>query len=949
VVVNVAAEFTDVLELGGAEADTPDLLYNNGAVGGHFTWNWRAESGDWRFYFFDVATPPSPGTKLIVRDVWVDDSPPTDLDTLIMGPTSDRFSDPDHPDNARYDWSDPDYYGPYTLDTVGNSPNMYMGSGKWRFDTATGSAEEWVTAPLQEGLHLIAEHNVLFSGEKFFVPFGKTVATVSVEPVEIEITTPADNGSVPITFIAGIELAGLAADAYGLSIPEVLEDQEAYQDDPGDPATASYSYVFTVDHASSLAVSSSDAPGQDLDLYMYYDANADGVFDYPGEVIASSTTPTDEEFVSVRLPADGQYMAAVHGWEVSPSPSTFTLVVDIAQGYDLSIGGLPSGTIPADTPIVLQMGYNKPMAVGETWKGEVLLGPTAAPAALSIPVTIHRVAPSLTILHNNDGESDLLGDDDFGGVARFATVVDQVRTEVGESHPLLLVTSGDNFLAGPEWTASLEKGVPFYDSIAMDLIGYDTMCIGNHDFDFGPDTLADFIEGFTASQVPFLSANLDFTAEPRLQALVDAGRIAASVVIEVGGEEFGIVGATTPNLTFISSPRNVVVGQDVQAAVQAEIDALEAGGVNKIILISHLQGIEEDLMLAPQLSGVDVMIAGGGDELLANPGDLLVPDGDIYGSYPIIVQNANGADVPVVTTAGQYLYLGRLDVLFDDDGNVIGFGGGPIRVAGGEQPDAVEPDPDVQAQVTDPVAAFVAGLAENVIATSEVPLDARKDFIRSRETNEGNLITDSFLWQAMRLYADYGAPEPDIALCNGGGIRNDSTIPAGEITELDTFDMLPFPNFLTIVPDVTPEDFRALLENAVSRINAEGNREGSGTGRFAQIAGFSFTYDSRLDEGSRVLEAALDDGTVMIQSGTIAPTARNVNVTIVDFLARGGDEYFGGPPGRSEFFILGTSYQQALADYIQASVAEGGLGGLISAAQYPEGGEGRITNLALSR
>jgi len=564
------------------------------------------------------------------------------------------------------------------------------------------------------------------------------------------------------------------------------------------------------------------------------------------------------------------------------------------------------------------------------------------------PRAIH-VYP-LTILHNNDGESDLLPDGDFGGVARFASVVDRVRTEVGDTHPLLLVTSGDNFLAGPQWTASLQKGVPFYDSIAMDLIGYDAMCIGNHDFDFGPDTLADFIEGFTASQVPFLSTNLDFTAEPRLQALEDAGRIAASVIIEAGDEQFGIVGATTPNLTFISSPRNVVVGQDVPAAVQAEIDALEAAGVNKIILISHLQGIEEDIALAPQLSGVDIMIAGGGDELLANPGDLLVPgdEGDIYGPYPIVVQNADGAGVPVVTTSGQYKYLGDLEVAFDSDGYLISFGGGPIRVAGGAEPDAVEPDPDVQAQVEDPVTAFVAGLAENVIAASEVGLDARRNFIRSRETNEGNLITDSFLWKATQLHADFGAPAPDIAMCNGGGIRNDSIILAGDITELHTFDMLPFPNFLTIVPAVTPEDLKALLENAVSRINAAGETEGSGTGRFAQIAGLSFVYDSRLEAGNRVSYVALNDGTVMIEDGAIAPTARDINVAIVDFLARGGDEYFGGPPGRDDFFILGASYQQALADYILAPAAEGGLVGLISAAQYPEGGEGRITNLAIT-
>jgi len=557
----------------------------------------------------------------------------------------------------------------------------------------------------------------------------------------------------------------------------------------------------------------------------------------------------------------------------------------------------------------------------------------------------------LTLLHNNDGESELLpGDDNFGGVAHFASVVEQVRTEVGNVHPLLLVTSGDNFLAGPEWTASVEKGVPFYDSIALDLIGYEAMALGNHDFDFGPDTLANFIEGFTMSEVPFVSANLDFSAEPTLAALVTAGRISGSVIVEDEGERFGIVGATTPNLTFISSPRNVEVGQDVQAAVQTEINALEAAGVNKIILISHLQGIAEDMALAPQLSGLDVMVAGGGDELLANDDDLLIPgdESEIHGPYPMVVQNADGGDVPVVTTSGEYEYLGRLEVSFDAEGRVVSFTGGPIRVAGGDLPDAVQPDAAVEEQVVDPVAAFVEDLDENVLATSEVLLDGRRNEIRSRETNEGDLITDSFLWKADDLHADFGAPAPDIAMANGGGIRNDSIIPAGPVTELDTFDMLPFPNFLTIVPGVTPAEFEALLENAVSRINVAGEPEGEGTGRFAQIAGFSFTYDSTLSAGSRVMSATLGDGTVMIEGGAIAPTARDVNIVVVDFLARGGDEYFGGPPGRDDFIILGTSYQQALADYLETSTAEGGLGGTISASAYPQGGEGRIVNLAIS-
>jgi len=410
----------------------------------------------------------------------------------------------------------------------------------------------------------------------------------------------------------------------------------------------------------------------------------------------------------------------------------------------------------------------------------------------------------LTILHNNDGESDLInlgsGLEEFGGVARFKTLVDDLKWEAtqgpqgrgfgrsdgfapGAKRGVILVSSGDNFLAGPEFNASLQKGVPFYDTIAMDLFGYDAVDIGNHDFDFGPDILADFIEGYQTTQPPYLSANLDFSNEPRLQALVEQGRVAASVVVEERGELIGIVGATTPAITFISSPRDVIVDEDVAGAVQEQVDFLEIMGINKIILISHLQDIDGDIALAAELEGIDVMVAGGGDEVLANPGDLLVPgdESEIHGPYPMSAIDMNGALVPVVTTSGSYGYVGQLVVAFDKEGNIVAISdskSGPVRVAGGDNPDAVEPDPMVQTLVVDPVQAYVDSLDANVIGISADDLDGRRSTVRSVEANEGNLIADSLLWQATQLAADFGVAEPDVALQNGGGIRNDSIIPA---------------------------------------------------------------------------------------------------------------------------------------------------------------------------
>jgi len=284
------------------------------------------------------------------------------------------------------------------------------------------------------------------------------------------------------------------------------------------------------------------------------------------------------------------------------------------------------------------------------------------------------------------------GLEDFGGVAHFATVVQREKWAASsggvaeEKSGVIMVSSGDNFLAGPEFTAGLRVGT-FYDAWALDLIGYDAIALGNHDFDFGPEVLANFIKQVSDSQAPFLSSNLDFSGEALLQDLFDQGRIAESVVVQKNGVRIGIIGATTPNLRFISSPRNVRIISDVAGEIQAEVERLEAAGINKIVLISHLQGINAEIALVGQIDGVDVVVAGGGDELLANKLDLPVPgDEEPFGPYPMITKDMDGTDVPVVTTSGQYGYLGKLVVTFDGDGNLIDIdeeASGPIRIAGG--------------------------------------------------------------------------------------------------------------------------------------------------------------------------------------------------------------------------------------------------------------------------
>ena len=187
----------------------------------------------------------------------------------------------------------------------------------------------------------------------------------------------------------------------------------------------------------------------------------------------------------------------------------------------------------------------------------LVAGAVAASAASS--VLAQGPGFRLTILHTNDTESKLLypssGQPNYGGAARFKTKADELRAAALLEGGVVMVSSGDNYLAGPEFNASLSlpAGSRYYDSIALQAIGYDAICLGNHDFDFGPEVLAAFIDGFTDG-TKFLSSNLDFSGEPVLDALYGAGRIAKRTTSVANGVTVGFVGATTPTCPSSARP-----------------------------------------------------------------------------------------------------------------------------------------------------------------------------------------------------------------------------------------------------------------------------------------------------------------------------------------------------------------------------------------------------------
>lgn len=603
----------------------------------------------------------------------------------------------------------------------------------------------------------------------------------------------------------------------------------------------------------------------------------------------------------------------------------------------------------------------------------ILAGSIAAFTA----VTAHAQY-SVTVLHNNDAESKLInlgsgGAANYGGIARFKSLVDETRSFYqGLNHGVVTISAGDNFLAGAIFQASLDSGAPgsrtFYDALGMSLINYDAVTIGNHEFDFGPQVLAEFIgDAQTTNATKFLSANLDFSANTDLQAHVTAGRLAPSTIINVntsaGVKKVGIIGATTETLPYVSTPGNVVVNS-VATAVNTQIASLQGQGAHIIVLSSHLQGLTNEQALVPLLNpGINLIIAGGGDELLANianpspitthgltaPGSVtdtgFVPlsgynnptQAPNQALYPIIsgLQDIGGNNIPIVTGRDNYSYLGRITLNVDAGGNVtVDPSSNPQRVASTtvDAVHGVAADPTVQANVVTPVSNFVATLAATNLGTTSVELNRSE--VRFRETNLGNLVADAFLDKAQSLAAGFSVDVPQVSFVNGGGIRQ--VINTGTITRLETFDVSPFGNLLAVVEDVTSADFKMLLENAYSKTTdspAPGITPAGTDGRFAQISGFTVVYDisaqplvlsptgAVITMGSRILEVTLANGTPVIVNGVPVP-GFTLDVATANFLTTGGDQYFDADYLSQDYLskttiLGGVSDQQLLQSYIE--------------------------------
>lgn len=509
----------------------------------------------------------------------------------------------------------------------------------------------------------------------------------------------------------------------------------------------------------------------------------------------------------------------------------------------------------------------------------------AAASAIALFAGTAQAETVLHILHTNDvhsriepinssdstcNEEQLAAEECFGGVARIAAKVAELRDQItADGGNVIVLDAGDQYQGSLFYTTYKGEEVVEF----MTAIGYDAMAVGNHEFDDGPEGLAVLVDGV---DFPVLASNIDVS-----QSNVLAGKVDKHAVIEIGDLRVGIVAALATDTPETASPGPNVIFSDDADGLAAAAAELADQGVDKIIALTHV-GYVRDLELAAEVSGIDAIVGGHSHTLLGGMEGA-------QGAYPTMVDGPDGRQVPVVQAYGYGKYLGHLTLTFDDEGNVTAAEGQPILL------DASVPENEAIAARVAEMAQPIDELRQQVVARTSAPVDGDRNNCRARECEMGNLVADAMVHRV----ADQGVT---IAIQNSGGLR--ASLDEGEVTMGEVYTVLPFQNTLATF-ELTGADIVAALENGASRYEET-------AGRFAQVAGLQYTVDPAADAGSRISDVMVqaDGEWVAIDMDATYGVATN------NYMRAGGDGYDVFAENGQNAYDFGPDLAEVLAEYL---------------------------------
>ncbi|AZO21940.1 MULTISPECIES: bifunctional UDP-sugar hydrolase/5'-nucleotidase [unclassified Mesorhizobium] len=494
---------------------------------------------------------------------------------------------------------------------------------------------------------------------------------------------------------------------------------------------------------------------------------------------------------------------------------------------------------------------------------------------------------TLNILHFNDWHSRIEGNNKYestcsaeeetkgeciGGAGRLVTAIAQERKKL-EGQNVLLLNAGDSFQGSLFYITY--KGAA--EEEFLNQMKPDAVTLGNHEFDDGESALVPFVD---KAKFPVVSANV----MPNDKSGA-AGKIKPSIVVEVGGQKIGIVGAVTNDTPELASPGpNIAIADDVKS-ITAEVEKLKGEGINKIIAVTHI-GYNRERDVIAKIPSIDVVVGGHSHTLLSNT------DPKAAGPYPTMVDNPDGYKVPVVQAASYSKYLGEFKVVFDDNGVVKEANGDPIFLD-----KSITPDPAVLARIKE-LGAPIEALKNKEVAETTKPIDGSRENCRARECEMGNLVSDAVLDRVK-------GQGVEIVISNGGGLR--ASIDQGTVTMGEVLTVLPFQNTLATFK-ISGKDLVAGLESGLSQIE-------DGAGRFPQVAGLKYSFDKSVAPNAGRVKSV-----EVMENGAWAPINPDKQYLVAtnNYVRQGGDGYKVFAEKATDAYDYGPGLEQVVADYLGA-------------------------------
>ncbi|MBU1316714.1 MAG: 5'-nucleotidase C-terminal domain-containing protein [Alphaproteobacteria bacterium] len=460
----------------------------------------------------------------------------------------------------------------------------------------------------------------------------------------------------------------------------------------------------------------------------------------------------------------------------------------------------------------------------------------------------------------------------FGGIARVKTAIDTRRGELGDAN-LLVLDAGDQFQGSLFY--SMFKSGPVADF--MNGIRFDAMAIGNHEFDDGPQELLKFID---AAEFPIISGNTKAA-----EGSILTGKYEPYIIKEMGGEKVAVVSVLATDTDETSSPGDQISFQDEIEYLKTAVQEIEAQGVDKIILLSHV-GYGRDKEIAAAVEGIDVIVGGHSHTLLSST------DEKAAGPYPTMVANPAGTEVPIVQAYAYSKYLGDLKVVFDDNGVVTSAEGAPQLLDS-----SVVADAGFAAKVEE-LGQPLQELKQKVVGSAEDTIVGDRDVCRVEECSMGNLVADAQLARVQ----DQGIT---ISIANSGGLR--ASIDSGDVTMGEVLTVLPFQNTVATF-QLKGSDLAAALENGVSQIEDV-------AGRFPQVAGMKYSFDRSKPPGERITDIQVKEGEGFVP----LDPEKTYGVVTNNYVRGGGDGYKVFATNAVNPYDFGPNLEQAVADYLTAN------------------------------